>query len=132
MMSARCPDHPEYDLDASLSDGVLIGSCRVCGKAVVRRNPETGQEEWLGGRSPWTAEPEAPYRSPTEAQRILFEIERALRAWCGEVGDNDWPDDLHPYDVIDKHLVRPASSRIKELEVALGVEPRCLYGREEG
>ena len=28
----------------------------------------------------------------------------ALRALCEQHGDNDWPDDLHLGDVIDKHL----------------------------
>lgn len=27
-----------------------------------------------------------------------------LRALCAECGDNDWPDDLHLADIIDKHL----------------------------
>lgn len=27
-----------------------------------------------------------------------------LRRICGDHGDNDWPDDLHLADVIDKHL----------------------------
>lgn len=30
----------------------------------------------------------------------------ALRAICEEFGDNDWSDDLHPADVIEKHLAR--------------------------
>lgn len=25
---------------------------------------------------------------------------------CGEIGDFDWPDDLHLGDVLDKHLIR--------------------------
>lgn len=44
-------------IDASLGDGVLIGSCSVCGKNILRLNPETGAQEWLDGRSPWTHEP---------------------------------------------------------------------------
>lgn len=27
-----------------------------------------------------------------------------LRRVCGTYGDNDWPDDLHLSDIIDKHL----------------------------
>ena len=27
-----------------------------------------------------------------------------LRGLCAEFGDNDWPDDLHLADVIEKHL----------------------------
>lgn len=30
----------------------------------------------------------------------------ALRSICAEFGDNDWPDNLHPADVIEKHLAR--------------------------
>ena len=30
----------------------------------------------------------------------------ALRELCGEYGDNDWADDLHLADVIEKHLRR--------------------------
>ena len=41
-------------LDASRSDGVTVGSCRVCGDDIVRINPRTNVEEYLDGRSPWT------------------------------------------------------------------------------
>ena len=34
---------------------------------------------------------------------------RVLRCVCSEFGDNDWPDDLHLSDVIEKHLYRPLS-----------------------
>ena len=30
----------------------------------------------------------------------------ALRELCGPFGDNDWPDDLHLVDIIEKHLGR--------------------------
>ena len=29
-----------------------------------------------------------------------------LRELCEEYGDNDWPDDLHLSDIIEKHLSR--------------------------
>lgn len=29
-----------------------------------------------------------------------------LREVCAEHGDNDWPDDLHLADIIEKHLFR--------------------------
>jgi hypothetical protein len=40
-----------------------------------------------------------------------WKLERAetvsmLRRICEEYGDNDWPDDLHLSDVIEKHLWR--------------------------
>jgi chromosome segregation ATPase len=34
----------------------------------------------------------------------LVDARLALRSICAGFGDNDWPDDLHPQDVIDKHL----------------------------
>jgi hypothetical protein len=41
------------EIYASLADGVLIGTCSSCGTAVIRMNPQSGQAEWLDGRSPW-------------------------------------------------------------------------------
>ena len=41
-----------------------------------------------------------------EALLELEETRGALRRACAEHGDNDWPDDLHLVDVIEKHLVR--------------------------
>lgn len=44
-----------------------------------------------------------------EALAWILEREQAiamLRTLCAEHGDNDWPDDLHLADVIDKHLGR--------------------------
>ncbi len=45
------------------------------------------------------------------AQRSPWDFEREatvamLRAVCAEYGDNDWPDNLHLADVIEKHLWR--------------------------
>lgn len=34
------------------------------------------------------------------------EVKRRLRDVCSEFGDNDWDDNLHLGDVIDKHLHR--------------------------
>lgn len=36
----------------------------------------------------------------------LSEAREALRIVCAEFGDNDWSDDLHLADVIEKHLAR--------------------------
>jgi hypothetical protein len=47
-------------IDASLGDGVLMGSCHECGEPVVRLNPDTAVYEWLDGKSPWTREPLRP------------------------------------------------------------------------
>jgi hypothetical protein len=41
-------------IDASLADGVMMGSCSKCHKPVVRMNRATGVQEWLDGESPWT------------------------------------------------------------------------------
>ena len=47
--------------------------------------------------------------SGNEAEAHDWILEReatvaALRELCAEHGDNDWPDDLHLADVINKHL----------------------------
>lgn len=42
-----------------------------------------------------------------ESRNWLLEREEAiaaLRRVCGEVGDNDWDQDLHLADIIEKHL----------------------------
>ena len=36
-----------------------------------------------------------------------------LRDLCAQTGDNDWPDDLHPADVIEKHLWRSINAEIE-------------------
>jgi hypothetical protein len=38
------------------------------------------------------------------------EVVAALRSFCDEWGDNDWPDNLHLSDVIEKHLMRHIES----------------------
>jgi hypothetical protein len=38
----------------------------------------------------------------------------ALREVCKEFGDNDWPDNLHLSDVIEKHLAQPLLDREEE------------------
>ena len=40
------------------------------------------------------------------AQTILY-----LRSICGDYGDNDWEDDLHLEDIIEKHLIRHLALR---------------------
>lgn len=47
-----------------------------------------------------------------EADRL--EMLGALRELCAELGCNDWPDNLHPHDVVEKHLGR----RVRELVAA--------------
>lgn len=45
-----------------------------------------------------------PTREQFAEERI--ETVAVLRRLCAEFGDNDWDDDLHLSDVIDKHLGR--------------------------
>lgn len=47
---------------------------------------------------------------------IMVDVRRQLRIECEDLGDQDWNDDLHPSDVIEKHLARPARRRIEMLE----------------
>jgi hypothetical protein len=47
----------------------------------------------------------APPKEPdswVEREREMTIV--ALRSLCAEFGDNDWPDDLHLADVVEKHL----------------------------
>jgi hypothetical protein len=46
-----------------------------------------------------------------EAEKCRWAVERQetimkLRDVCSDHGDNDWPDDLHLSDIIEKHLIR--------------------------
>ena len=44
-----------------------------------------------------------------DVERVLLHLEQTratLRRVCAEYGDNDWSDDLHLSDVIEKHLER--------------------------
>lgn len=43
------------------------------------------------------------------------ELLAGLRELCREYGDNDWPDNLHPLDVIEKHLTRPLYSQLERM-----------------
>lgn len=46
---------------------------------------------------------------PVAGERTIAErmaVVALLRRLCAEHGDNDWPDNLHLADVIEKHLVR--------------------------
>lgn len=45
------------------------------------------------------------------ADVILADVHRALRIACDDLECNDWPDDLHPADVISKYLVRAIEAR---------------------
>ena len=48
---------------------------------------------------------------PLEARVLRLEVERqeaiqALRTICAAHGDNDWPENLHLRDILEKHLER--------------------------
>lgn len=53
---------------------------------------------------------ELGYDSPEwDKYRWIHERETTihmLRSECARLGDNDWPDDLHIGDIIEKHLLR--------------------------
>ena len=51
-----------------------------------------GAEDPAAGQARWILEREATVA--------------ALREVCEDHGDNDWPDDLHLADVVEKHLHR--------------------------
>lgn len=42
-----------------------------------------------------------------------------LRDICETYGDNDWPDDAHLTDVIEKHLIRNIACTLEKLEERL-------------
>jgi hypothetical protein len=49
----------------------------------------------------------------------LSNIRQTLRLECAEYDDNDWPDNLHLSDVIEKHLARSARNEIDHLTAEL-------------
>jgi hypothetical protein len=54
-----------------------------------------------------------------ERDRLRREREVAvamLRIECAEYDDNDWPDNLHLADVIEKHLARSAHEAVRKCE----------------
>ncbi len=44
-----------------------------------------------------------------QLEALHAETIQALRAACAEHGDNDWSDDLHPKDIVRKHLFSRAN-----------------------
>lgn len=77
---------------------------------------ERDDQHWNDGhRAAWrsllsTALRELGYDGEEAARtRWILEREAAvaqLRQVCADHGDNDWPDNLHLADVIEKHLAR--------------------------
>lgn len=51
--------------------------------------------------------PDGMRKRIAQLEMIHAQTIAALREICDEFGNNDWDDDLHPADVIEKHLARP-------------------------
>lgn len=56
----------------------------------------------------------ADERQLEELKAERAETVAALRRVCDEFGDNDWPDELHLGDVVEKHLRRHLHSDAME------------------
>jgi len=52
--------------------------------------------------------------SEARAVAVLAETKLALRNVCKRHGCDDWPDDLHPADVLEKHLGRLLDSLVDD------------------
>lgn len=52
-----------------------------------------------------------------DREHYIEAIRAQVRFACRDLGDNDWPDDLHLGDAIEKHLARPARERLRGLGV---------------
>lgn len=80
--------------------------------AEVRRLREENAE-W--GRAHHVASESVHFMRSTHQDKavvVLADVIRTLRIACEELGDNDWPADLHPSDVIEKHLLNYVRERI--------------------
>ncbi len=60
-------------------------------------------------------ETDDPYERIARLEHLHAETIAALRAACEEFGDNEWEDDLHPADIIEKHLMRDVREMILNL-----------------
>jgi hypothetical protein len=76
---------------------------------------EEQEQFWTrGNRAAWTrildeALRQLEYPAELDAVKLVAEREDAiatLRRLCDDLGDNDWPNDLHLSDIIEKHLAR--------------------------
>jgi hypothetical protein len=50
------------------------------------------------------------------ARQYEKDIRAALRIECSDIDANDWPDDLHMADVIEKHLCRKYHWMVEQAE----------------
>jgi hypothetical protein len=78
---------------------------------------------------------EAPLRAELRRQTVHREdVGKMLRMACEEFGDNDWPDNLHLADVLEKHLLRPIRQDLEAQEAeisALGEQVATLKAESE-
>ncbi len=81
---------------------------------------DDSEQAYLAGkRMAWMELLAAALRSLDDGKEytvVQMELQRqetiaAMRSICAEFGDNDWPDSLHPADVIEKHLARHLRER---------------------
>jgi hypothetical protein len=63
----------------------FIDMLQLCLQHLGVHDPVAGQHRWI-----------------LERQEAIS----TLRQMCADYGDNDWPDDLHLADVLEKHLAR--------------------------
>lgn len=57
-------------------------------------------------------------------QSQLNDTRAMLRIECARFEDNDWADDLHLADVVEKHLARPAWNEIRRLRQIISASPK--------
>lgn len=75
-------NEPDYERGSRMAWSLMLQQCLQ----------HLGYKSDEGSRIAWIVERE--------------ELVRALREICERHGDNDWPDNLHLADVIEKHLGR--------------------------
>jgi len=81
-------DNEQEKLDAHEergSRGAWVEMLEHCCRALGYKSEEGSRAGWI-----------------SERERTIS----TLRMACDEFGDNDWPDDLHLADVVEKHLAR--------------------------
>jgi len=82
---------PIHELSYNIGKKVAWATMlRQCIKELGVENPDAGEAKWI-------LEREAAIST--------------LRQVCDDFGDNDWKDDLHLSDIIEKHLARHLHNR---------------------
>lgn len=78
----RKRDEQQYASGSRMAWLIMLGQCL---RHLGIDDPEAGKARWAAER---------------------MEAVQTLRKACERHGDNEWSDDLHLADVIDKHLLR--------------------------